>query len=253
MTAFARKALTGAVLLSLALLAARCNKDENIPTGSLARPDILKYVSGNQQKATHQQQLPQPFVVQVLDSDNNPVPSHKVRFEVTSSSGTLVGSGVKTQEAVTNSSGMTSAYLVLGADSIHTVSATATGATGGQLQGSPVVFSAYAVSAGDGSGDGTTPQPSTGGFSMTGISLGVDTTGAVGRIFPTPMTVIVLDSLGKGVQGLSVFYSAVSGGGMFDLDTKTTDEYGVASNAVRLGWETGPNVIQATAVLPNGL
>ncbi len=247
-----RPAVVIAALLLTGLFSLTCNDNENIPTGSLARPDQIKMISGNNQFGNPQTRLSQPFTVQVLDSDNNPVPSHKVTFEVTSSGGSISGVNEKNIEVVTNANGYTSAYLVLGNDSSYAVTASSDGATGSKLSGSPLMFTAFLVSGADTSGGGGSPLPSTGGFSMSGFNLGADTLGAVGRVFPIPFAVQVLDSLGQGVSALDVFFSSPKGGGVFDITEKPTNQFGVASNACRLGNDPGPVEIQASVILPNG-
>ncbi len=240
-----------AVLLLAGLFMLTCGDDENIPTGSLARPDVIKMISGNNQAGSPQTRLSQPFTVQVLDSDDNPVPSHKVTFEVTSSSGTISGVNEKSIEVVTNAAGYTSAYLVLGNDSAYAVTASSESAGGSRLSGSPLMFTAFLSSGADTTGDGT-PTPSTGGYSLKGFSLGADTVGSVGRIFPIPFAVQILDSLGQGVSALDVFFSSPVGGGVFDIAEKPTNQFGVSANACRLGYTPGPVEVQATAILPNG-
>ncbi len=240
-----------AALLLTGLLSVTCNDNENIPTGSLARPDKIRMISGNNQYGSPQTRLAQPFTVQVLDSDDNPVPSHKVTFEVTSPGGTISGVNERSIEVITGATGYTSAYLVLGNDSAYAVTATAAGATGSRLSGSPVMFTAFLVSGSDTSGAGA-PPPSTGGYTLTGFSLGADTVGSVGRMFPIPFAVQILDSLGQGVSALDVFFSSPVGGGVFDIAEKPTNQFGVASNACRLGLDPGPVEVQATAILPNG-
>ncbi|HLA41333.1 MAG TPA: hypothetical protein VJ417_15130, partial [Candidatus Glassbacteria bacterium] len=254
MKANGARLIAACLALAAAVLSFTCGEDEGIPTGSLARPDRLTKVSGDNQGGSPQQRLAQPFTVQVLDSDGNPVPSHSVRFQVTAGNGLMAGTNEKTQEVSTNGSGITNAYLIFGSDSLYAVTATSTGATGAPLGGSPLTFSAYATSAAQDTsgGGGVTPPPSTGAYTVVGVNLGADTTGSVGRIFRTPLAVKVIDSTGAGVQGLEVFYSPYIGGGVFDIDTKSTNEFGVAANAVRLGFTPGINIIQASVVLPNG-
>jgi len=254
MSATRGRLFAACLALAALLLTLTCGEDKGIPTGSLARPDVLKKISGDKQGGVRLQILEQPLTVQVLDSDGNPVPSHTVRFEVTGGNGSMAGSNEKAQEAVTNNSGITSAYLVFGTDSLYSVTATATGISGAPLSGSPMDFSAYAKgAAGDTSGGGGVgPPPTTGAYTVVGVSLGVDTVGSVGRIFRTPLAVRVTDSTGAGVPAVDIFYSAFIGGGVFDIDTKTTNSFGVAANAVRLGYLPGINIIQASVVLPNG-
>ena len=127
------------------------------------------------------------------------------------------------------------------------------GATGSQLAGSPLTFHAYASTGQDTvSGDGNNPLPSTGGYTMSGFSLGADTLGSVGRIFQLPFVVTVTDSLEVGVSGIQVYYSSPLGGGVFDIAEKSTNQDGVASNQARLGYTPGPVEIHASVVLPNG-
>ncbi|MCE5271013.1 Ig-like domain-containing protein, partial [bacterium] len=244
------------VALLLAALAATCGNDSRSPTEIAAHAQRIRMVSGDSQTGRALGRLAEPFTVQVLDNEGNPVPAFSVRFQVTSVAGLLAGSNSRSSDVVTNNNGMTSVYLTLGAsaDIQYTVEASASMSTGQALQGSPVRFTAHAASSadtttgGDGGGGGT----ATSAFSMTGTPLGADTTGSAGRFFKLPLAVQVVDSLGKPVKGLTVYYTAVQGGGAFDITEKTTDDYGVASNQLRLGYQVGANLITASAVLPDG-
>jgi len=274
MNRLAKKAIGATALCVLALFAGACEEDEGIPTGSLARPDKIRYISGDSQSGTQSSQLAQPFTVQVLDSDNNPVPSHKVSFEVTSGGGTMAGTGESTQETVTNSNGMTSAYLVLGTDSINTVSAASVGATGAALRGSPVVFHAYAVSSGqtpgpaNGDGDGGTTPPDTTTEEIPEadsiyILSGNSQIGEVNSILPLPLVAAVLDKDGQRMAGAQVTFTVKQGFGRLGAEgsipssdaalTLTTDQDGLAVVTLQLG--PGPdldNTIVAEVRRPDG-
>ncbi|MEA1996527.1 MAG: hypothetical protein U9N45_02770, partial [Gemmatimonadota bacterium] len=91
------------------------------------------------------------------------------------------------------------------------------------------------------------------GYIITGLNLGKDTYGPIGKVFATPITLTVTsDDSAKGASGLQVYYSAIQGGGAWKNNQGTTNENGVASNTVTLGPEPGLNVFQASVVLPDG-
>ncbi len=259
MSRIAKKIFAAAALIVLVLFAGTCEEDEGIPTGNLARPDKISYISGNGQSGIQNNRLAQPFIVQVLDSDNNPVPSHKVSFEVTSGDGTIAGTGEKSQEAVTNSSGITSAYMVLGTDSINTVSAISVGITGTSLSGSPVVFNAFALSSGESPPDtngngGTTPPDTTTEEIPEADSIyivsGNNQTGEVNAIMPLPLVVAVLDKDGQLMAGAQITFTVKQGFGRIGLEgsdpgnegtlTLTSDQDGLAVVTLLLG--PGPDL-----------
>lgn len=272
MNRLAKKTIGAAALFVMALFAGTCEEDEGIPTGTLARPDKIRYISGDGQSGTQNNRLVQPFTVQVLDSDNNPVPSHKVRFEVTSGDGTMAGTGEKTQEVVTNSSGMTSGYLVLGTDSINTVSSTSEGVTGSPLKGSPVVFNALALSSGESPPDtngngGTTPPDTTTEEIPEADSIyivsGNNQTGEVNTIMPLPLVAAVLDKNGELMAGAQVTFTIKQGFGLIGPEgsdpaaegtlTLTSDQDGLAVATLQLG--PGPdldNTVVAEVRRPDG-
>jgi len=276
MNRLAKKTIGAAALFVMALFAGTCEEDEGIPTGTLARPDKIRYISGDGQSGTQNNRLVQPFTVQVLDSDNNPVPSHKVSFEVTSGDGTMAGTGEKTQEVVTNSSGMTSGYLVLGTDSINTVSSTSEGVTGSPLKGSPVVFNALALSSGEtppdtttnGDGNGGTTPPDTTTEEVPEadsiyIVSGNNQTGEVNTIMPLPLVAAVLDKNGELIAGAQVTFTVKQGFGRIGSEgsdpaaegtlTLTSDQDGLAVATLQLG--PGPdldNTVVAEVRRPDG-
>jgi len=270
---FAKKMIGAAALLVLTLFAVTCEEDEGIPTGSLARPDMIKKISGDSQTGAQNSQLAQPFTVQVLDSDNNPVPSHKVSFEVTSGGGAMAGTGEKTQETVTNSSGITTAYMVLGTDSINTVSATSVGATGSPLSGSPLVFNAFALPSGvipddttNGNG-GTTPPDTTTEVVPEADSIYIVSgdlqNGEVNTIMPLPLVTAVLDKDGQPMAGAQVTFTVKQGFCLIGPEgsdptfegnlSVTTNEDGLAVVTLKLG--PGPdldNTVVAEIRRPDG-
>jgi alpha-tubulin suppressor-like RCC1 family protein len=72
-------------------------------------PASLRIVSGNEQRGVAGQVLPEPVVVQVVDSSDHPVPNQTVTFLV------VVGGGsVSAGNGLTNSSGMVEEHWTLG-------------------------------------------------------------------------------------------------------------------------------------------
>ena len=72
-------------------------------------PDALVYISGNNQSGRPGQRLPNPFIVEVIDEDDDPVSDITVTFAVTAGGGTL-----STRTATTNSGGRAQTTLTLG-------------------------------------------------------------------------------------------------------------------------------------------
>jgi len=246
MSQSARKTIFSAGLLLVALVAAVCDKDSS-PTSSSAAPQQIKYISGSDQVGRQLTKLAQPFTVKILDSDGNPLPSYKVIFTVTSLSGTFAGNGKKAQEVVTNSSGLTSTYLVLGSspDSIFTVEASAVGLTGASLNGSPVIFRATASATASTTptpGDTTTPKASS---ILIVTSPGQDTVGAAGKPLIAPRVVKVLDTEGKPVAKVPVYWTVLEGGGSIASAMTLTDDNGLAFGNWTMGPAAGLNRLQA--------
>ncbi|MEA2063997.1 MAG: hypothetical protein U9P14_09895, partial [Gemmatimonadota bacterium] len=210
-----------AVLAGLAvLLIVFCDSDKT-PTSASAAAATLKYVSGNQQTGTRLTRLGQPLKVRVLDHDGDPVPGYMVKFEVASLSGSLADGGIKSQEVQTNVSGETSVYLTLGenTDSSYTVQATATGASGSPLSGSPVVFYATAVAGPTGPIGPVTPIDS--------VVTPTDTSQVITFLLQVPDSVVTIvgdtariqvsltNTAGLPVTGQEVLFEVTGGSGFF--------------------------------------
>ncbi len=243
--------------LLAALLAATCDNDSGAPTMTVDRPGKLQYVSGNNQVGRRLARLGQPLTVQVLDGEGRPVPAFTVRFRVTSFSGNLAG-GERELATVTNSSGLTAVYLVLGGalDSSYTVEAIATGPDSRALQGSPVTFTAAASAAGGGDpipGDTSSARPAN---ILAVSSPGQDTVGYTGERLTDPRVVQVLDTAGKPIAGVSVVWTVIEGGGTVGAaigGTTLTDNNGLATAYWTMGPQAGTNRLQAHFIDPDGI
>ncbi|MBN1351368.1 MotA/TolQ/ExbB proton channel family protein [candidate division KSB1 bacterium] len=76
-------------------------------------PASLDLISGNNQSATAGKTLPNPFVVGVRDSNNNPIPNYQIHFKITMGNGSFAG-GNSRLSLVTDNKGVAEAYFTLG-------------------------------------------------------------------------------------------------------------------------------------------
>jgi transglutaminase-like putative cysteine protease len=83
---------------------------------------------------------------------------------------------------------------------------------------------------------------STAAFSITKVAVSDHQDGTAGRPLPRPLSVWVRDAQGKPVQGATVTFRVLAGGGSFDNTQEksvTTDSLGIASANPTLGRKTG--------------
>ena len=104
-----------APILALAFLVA-CGGDVNLPGGPSGppEPDQLRIVDGDRQEAQTGELLPDPLVVQVLDSGRAPVAGTPVEFSFV---GDPAGAVLQPVSAETDSTGQVSAFVRLGIES----------------------------------------------------------------------------------------------------------------------------------------
>jgi len=115
--------------------------DDNVSVYDFTGAQQLAQVSGNNQTALADEQLPAPMRVRVSTSGSLPVEGVPVTFTVTSGTGHLTGSGTTTMTVATGEDGLAAATLVLGPETgMQQVSVTSPG-----LTGSPVPFTAIAL------------------------------------------------------------------------------------------------------------
>lgn len=104
------------------------------------QPGSIMIVSGNNQSGLPGQQLPQPLVVEVKDTEMKVLPNISVKFEITQGSGASLGT---TQPVLTNSEGRASTTLTLGSTTgTYRVKASCPG-----YSVAPVTFQATATNA----------------------------------------------------------------------------------------------------------
>lgn len=190
----------------------------------------LSYVSGDRQTASVNTELAEPFVVRLLDSDNNPVVSEPVTFKATSFDASF--SGQDSVSINTDNQGYARATATLGStvgDTIYVFEAHADDASG-----SPVVFKA----------SGAAGAPS----QLLYVS-GNNQPGTAGNVLPEPLRVRVLDSADNPVKHYDVQFSVTEGGGSFNglqAAIYQTDNQGYANAYWRLGDKVGSNAAIAS-------
>jgi adhesin/invasin len=192
-------------------------------------PSELHMASGNDQAGVVGAPLPQPIVVKLIDDRGKPVVGHSIAFEV------VGGGGIPTADtATTDTGGVAQVHWILGDSvsdyqrmNVHAVDR----ASGKRLI--TRVFRAVprprpAARLEVLSGDGQSAFPLT--------------------TLPQPVTVRALDSLGRGVPGLPVTFSVVSGAGSVTGGARSTDIHGVAkAGEWTIGPGVGANILFATA------
>ena len=186
-------------------------------------PHSLTKVSGDGQEGLAGVALAAPFVVSVLDEDDEAIAGVGVTFSVTAGEGILSST---TATADANGQATTTLTLTLGSDAeTTTVAATVEGLES-------VTFTVTAVGQ---------AIPDT----LTRVS-GDGQEGTVGEALAEPFVVSVLDEDGATIAGAVVTFSVTAGGGTLSAATATTDANGQAVTRLTLGSDAGTNTVSAT-------
>lgn len=170
--------------------------------------------------------LPQPLTVKVVDSGGSPVALKNVTFAVVSGGGSLVE-----HSAFTSDAGFASVHWTLGS-TLGSQSASAT-----MSPASTVSFTATATAAH--------------AAAQMAVFTGDGQTGLDNFALNAPPAVVVKDSAGLPVSGVSVTFAVATGGGSVTGATTTTSANGVATVG---SWtvQNGANSLTATAA-PGGI
>ena len=179
----------------------------------------IEAVSGGGQAASVGTELADPLIVRVIDGFGNGVEGVTVSWSADEGS-------VSPTESVTGQDGRASTSWTLGS----TAGSQSASASGSDLSGSPVGFTATARAGGADrllrvSGDDQSARP--------GTALG------------NPLLVRLLDKDGNGVPNRAVSWVVATGGGSVQPGTSTTDDEGRASTEWTLGPGEGSNTLNA--------
>jgi len=202
--------------------------------GTIPVQKILK-VSGESQTAAVNTTLPQPLVIEAVDSNGAPVPNQSVTFTVVKSDGALTSTNQQGQTvtAVTDQNGQASVQFMLGSRvgvGNNQVSATAPGFVGQAL---------------------FCETSTVGPPAKILVEMGDQQTGLAGQALPSPLVVEVFDAGGNPVSYVPITFNVEQGGGNFNGNATlqvSTDINGMASALLTLGQQEGinNNVVSAT-------
>jgi hypothetical protein len=190
--------------------------------------------SGSGQSGLTNDFLPQPFVVLVTDTFGNPVAGRTIRYAVVSKPAGAVNDSLTSQLAVSDSSGLAETYLRLGDKAgVYTVTA-----SDSNLQGSPVSFTASAISRA--------------AARLIEVS-GNNQEDTVNTSVQNPFTVRVTDISGNPVAGTMVHFRITgfpdsSTGQRLSVDSTISDSTGFASTFMTLGKKAGIYLVSASSV-----
>ncbi len=183
-------------------------------------PETLEIISGGGQEGPYGETLENPFIVEVRDQFDEPLPGVQVTFSVIAGGGTLSATSVTTDR-----DGRAESILTLGPDpGTNSVDVTAAGITRTET------FTAEGI---------RTPL-------AFWIITGFDQTGVIGEALPRPIVIEVRDRAGERLPGVEVTFSVASGGGTLSVTSAMTDSDGRAETVLTLGPDPGTNSVEVT-------
>ncbi len=177
--------------------------------GIINNPKTFGTISGVDQQDAPGTTLANPFVVEVRDQCNIPLPGAQVTFSVTGGGGTL-----STTSTTTDSAGRAESTLTLGPDlGTNIVTVSVTGIQGQQTFNAEGIRipKTFEIISGDGQQD------------VPGTALG------------SPFLVEVRDQYDDPLPGIEVTFSVTSGGGTLSTTSMATDTDGRAESTLTLG------------------
>lgn len=195
-------------------------------------PRTLVKLSGDNQTGVISQSLTDSLKVQVLDSNDLPVPRHRVQFRVLMGGGNF--NGLAELDVYTDWNGVASAVPVLGPQvgrDRHKLQVRSFDSVGKQLQNSPIDFTASAR------------------VSQARAMAILSGAGQIGRALsplPQPLRAQIIDDQGQPVANHNVTFIITAGGGTLDNAgkrelVKATESDGTVQVTLTLGAAIGEN------------
>ena len=183
-------------------------------------PKTLEIISGDNQEGLPGAALENPFIVEVRDQSDKPLPGIQVTFSVSSGGGTL-----SVTSTTTNANGRAESRLTLGPNpGRNTVTVSVTGVQEQQT------FTSEGI---------RTPK-------TLEIISGDNQEGLPGAALENPFIVEVRDQSDKPLAGVQVTFSVTSGGGTLSATSVTTDASGRAESRLTLGPNPGTNTVSVS-------
>jgi hypothetical protein len=205
-----------------------------VATATASAPRSMSIQAGNKQNGRAGEALPNPLVVRVIDGSNNignPVPGHRVRFFVMRGGGQF-STGNKDTTVITAANGEAKVFWRLGGavgTEAQEVRATATNNSGGNLENSPLIFTANV--------NGSDPSAVSSVFQVISPKPPVPADGAT----KCKVTVFVRDRFGNPVSGLAVTFMVSNGPNSIEQPSGLTNSNGAATcafSSTRAGMKT---------------
>ena len=188
------------------------------------KPTTLESISGDNQNGLTGETLSNPFVVEVRDQYDDPMVGVPVTFALSTSDGSLSAT-----ITITDANGRAESTLTLGSEpGTNTVKVSAEDIS------QTVVFSAGASL--------PPPMPTT----LAAIS-GDNQNRLTGEALLNPFVVEARDQYDAVMEGVTVTFTLLTGGGSLSAETVMTDSNGRAESALTLGSEPGTNTIEVSA------
>jgi adhesin/invasin len=214
-----RALLLRASLAQLLTIAALTACGETGPSEQLP-PAAVTNVTGAPLTGPAGAALAERVVIRVQDADGNPLPGVPVTFAVSAT-----GASVDPANAITDDRGEARTRWTLGRTTgQQTLTVTAAGSTSIQITATagPPQIASLAVSAGN------------------------NQSGTAGSNLPTAPSVVARDASNNAVEGVTVFFTVMSGGGTVTNSSAVTNAQGIASAGTwRLGAATGSHLLSA--------
>ena len=187
-------------------------------------PTTLAAISGDNQNGLTGEALLNPFVVEVRDQYGDPLGGVPVTFALSTGDDSLSAT-----ITITDANGRAESTLTLGSEpGTNTVEVSAEDIS------QTVVFSAGASL--------PPPMPTT----LSTVSDD-NQTGLTGETLLNPFVVEVHDQYGDPVEGVTVTFTLLTGGGSLSAETTTTDANGQAETTLTLGNEPGEYTLEVSA------
>ena len=202
---------------TVAVAIADVQGEQTFTAEGVRTPASLEIISGDDQQGQPGAALEMPFVVEVRDKSDNPLPDVQVTFSVTSGGGTLSAT-----TPTTDGNGRVESRLTLGPNpGTNTVTVSVTGIQEERT------FNAEGI---------RIPK-------AFWIISGIDQQGVVGEALAHPFVVEVRDQSGEPMSGVEVMFSVTAGGGTLSVTAATTDSNGRVESILTLGPDPGTNTV----------
>ena len=186
-------------------------------------PMTLSIVSGDNQTGLTGETLASPFIVEVRDQYDDPMEGVTVTIAVTAGAGSL-----SPATASTNADGQAESTLTL-------LSEPGTISVEASVEGISMVATFYAEAS------LPPPMPTT-----LSIVAGDDQSGLTGETLANPFVVEVRDQYDDPLEGVTVNFVVLTGGGSLSLEIGLTDTNGLAQSTLALGSDPGTNTVEVS-------